>query len=32
MVKIRNWPEANQLTIYKRCLEVTLWTTNNKSS
>ena len=32
MVKIPNWPEANQLTIYKRDLEVALWTTENKSS
>ena len=30
MVKIPNRPEANQLTIYKRGLEVALWTTENK--
>lgn len=29
MVKIPNWPEAKQLTIYKRGLEVALWTTEN---
>ena len=32
MVKIPNRPEANQLTIYKRGLEVALWTTENKFS
>ena len=32
MVNIPNWPEANQLTIYKRGLEVALWTTENKFS
>ena len=31
MVKIPNWPEAKQLTIYKRGLEVAVWTTKNKS-
>ena len=32
MVKIPNWPAANQLIIYKRGLEVAVWTTENKSS
>ena len=31
MVNIPNWLEANQLIIYKRGLEVALWTTKNKS-
>ena len=31
-VKNPNWPEANQLAIYKRGRGFELWTTENKSS